>query len=259
MNEPEPIQSEFLIQENIRHGFHTRLGGVSKGIYQGLNVGLGSDDNREDVLENRRRVANYQGVTADHLMTVYQVHSPDIITINNPFEDARRPKADGMVSATPGMALGVMSADCGPVLFADAKNQVVGACHSGWKGAIGGVLENTISAMQRLGAEPKNINAVLGPTISVEHYEVGPEFVDRLMALENSNENFLAPSTNSDHAMFDLPGYIVTRLENAGVNATWTGHCTYADEKRFFSYRRKTHRNEPDYGRQISVISLKNN
>lgn len=257
MYEPVPIHSDLLNEGNIRHGFHTRIGGVSTGIYQGLNVGLGSDDNRDNVIENRRRVARHEGVASENLVTVYQVHSPDIITVDSPLPLEQRPQADGMVTTEPGITLGVMTADCGPVLFADAGNGVIGACHSGWKGATGGVLENTINAMEALGAKRTQINAVLGPTISAENYEVGPEFVDRLLSLDESNEHYLTPSTTPGHSMFDLPAYIITRLVKAGVNAQWTGHCTYADEERFYSYRRKTHRNEPDYGRQISVISIR--
>lgn len=256
MNTPKPIQSDYLHSDTTTHGFFTRIGGASKGIYQGLNVGLGSDDNRETVLENRQRVANTMGVTDDKLMMVYQVHSCDVALADKPWQMEDRPKLDAMVSAKPDIAIGVMTADCGPVLFSDAENGVIGAAHAGWKGATGGILENTISAMETIGAERENIVAVLGPTISQEHYEVGPEFVENLLFLNSRNDAYLKPSENTHHAMFDLPNYIVDRLTADGVKAYWTGDCTYADEEQFFSYRRKTHRGEADYGRQISVIKI---
>lgn len=256
MNTPKPLQSPALTNSAITHGFFTRIGGASKGIYQGLNVGLGSDDEREIVLENRRRVAQSMGVTDKKLMMVYQVHSSDVACADKPWKMEDRPKLDAMVSSTPGLAIGVMTADCGPVLFADAENGVVGAAHAGWKGATGGILENTISAMETLGAERENIVAVLGPTISQNHYEVGPEFVENLLGLDAKNNAYFIESQKQHHAMFDLPSYIVDRLKADGIKATWTGDCTYADEEQFFSYRRKTHRNEADYGRQISVIKV---
>ncbi|MEM9278785.1 MAG: peptidoglycan editing factor PgeF [Pseudomonadota bacterium] len=256
MNEPNPVQSNSLKHETISHGFYTRDGGTSDGIFRGLNVGLGSGDKRENVLENRRRVEKHSGVTSGYLTTLYQVHSPDVVTVTKPIGNDDRPQADGIVTATPGLALGILTADCGPVLFADPENRVTGACHAGWKGATGGVLENTIASMEALGARRDTITAVLGPTISSKNYEVGPEFVERLIKLASTNDAFLSPSENAGHAMFDLPGYIVQRLENSGVNAEWTGHCTYEDENKFFSYRRKTHRGEADYGRQVSVISI---
>lgn len=256
MNTPKPIQSDTLKDKAITHGFFTRIGGASTGIYEGLNVGLGSDDERETVLENRRRVARTMDVTDDKLMMVYQVHSSDVANANTPWDMQDRPKLDAMVCSTPGTAIGVMTADCGPVLFCDSENHVVGAAHAGWKGATGGILENTISAMEKLGAKRENIAAVLGPTISQKHYEVGPEFVDNLIALNASNDAYFIPSENEHHAMFDLPAYIIERLKADGINASWTGDCTYADEEQFFSYRRKTHRNEADYGRQVSVIKI---
>ncbi|MGI9351764.1 MAG: peptidoglycan editing factor PgeF [Rhizobiaceae bacterium] len=257
MGEPAPILSDELNCETATHGFYTRQGGVSTGIFRGLNVGLGSGDERENVVENRRRVEAHIGVNPDHLVTVYQVHSPDIMTVSEPGRLNVRPEADGLVTAKPGLALGILTADCGPVLFTDPENRIAGAAHAGWKGATGGVLENTISAMEKIGASREKIIAILGPTISVDNYEVGPEFVDRLFELEAANEKYLTPSSKPDHAMFNLPAYIVNRLQDSGVKAEWTGHCTYADEENFYSYRRKTHRGEADYGRQISVISIK--
>lgn len=257
MSKPEPIKADEIRRDHVEHGFFTRIGGTSTGIYSGLNVGLGSNDKRADVLENRSRVASYFGKNPDHLMTPYQVHSPDVLEIREPWPADHRPQVDALVSRNPDVVIGILTADCGPVLFADEENRIIGAAHAGWKGATGGVLENTITAMETLGAERSQITAVLGPTISQKNYEVGPEFVDRLTALDTANETYLQASQNQDHAMFDLPGYIVARLAAQGVNASWTGHCTYENEEQFFSYRRKTHRNEPDYGRQIAAISLK--
>lgn len=251
---PDPLRSEML-GSGIAHGFFTRMGGVSGGLYHGLNVGLGSADDPECVAENRRRAAVTLGVEPVRLACPHQVHSPDIVTVDAPFP-GKRPEADGIVTATPGLAIGVLTADCGPVLFADAEARVVGAAHAGWKGALTGVLENTIAAMEGLGASRECITAVLGPTISQESYEVGPEFVDRLTKAEPADERWFVPSQRPGHAMFDLAGYIVDRLTAAGVTASSLGHCTYVDEERFFSYRRATHRGETDYGRQISAIAL---
>lgn len=258
MSSPEPITAPNLTGEATRHGFFTRTGGVSEGIYKGLNVGLGSNDDRDKVVENRRRVAATLGLTPSALHSLYQVHSPDVVEIDQAWPHDYRPKADALVTARPDIAICVMSADCGPVLFLDPINRVVGAAHAGWKGATSGVLENTIVAMERLGARRDRISTTLGPTISAANYEVGPEFIDRLQALDPTNDRWLAPSTNTGHAMFDLPGYIVARLTGLGVDAAWTGQCTYADEERFFSYRRTTHRGEGDYGRQIAAITLVN-
>lgn len=256
MQSPKPILSQALENEKIAHGFFSRTGGASTGIYEGLNVGLGSDDDRNTVMENRRRVAETMGVSQENLLMVYQVHSADVALADKPWSMKERPKLDAMVSATPGLAIGVMTADCGPVLFQDKTNHIVGAAHAGWKGATSGILENTISAMETIGAERENIIAVLGPTISQRHYEVGPEFVENLRAIDKANDQYFVDSENKNHAMFDLPGYILDRLKSEGVAASWTGHCTYDDEAQFFSYRRKTHRNEADYGRQISVIKI---
>ncbi len=254
-----PIISDVLSNasgEIVTHGFFTRQGGVSEGIYEGLNVGLGSRDTPQRVIENRARVAGWFGAPIENLATVHQIHSPDVFTVKGPY-DGGRPEADALVTATPGIVIGVLAADCGPVLFADAEGGVIGAAHAGWKGALYGVLENTIDAMIALGARRERITAVLGPSISAANYEVGPEFVERFLAIDPDYARYFSPSTNEDHSMFDLQGLTVARLKAAGVNAAMTGHCTYADEKRFFSYRRTTHRKEPDYGRQISAIQLK--
>ena len=255
---PDPIRSPALdrfASRGIRHGFFTRAGGVSEGIYRGLNAGVGSNDAPEAVTENRARVAGAMGVEADRLLTLYQTHSADALIVKEPFGQPR-PRADAMVTDRPGIAIGVLAADCGPILYADAEAGVVGAAHAGWKGAFTGILESTIEAMEALGARRERVVAVLGPSIGPGNYEVGPEFVERFTSTDTVNEAYFAPSDNAGHAMFDLNRYTVDRLRRAGVQAEMIGLCTYADEDRFFSYRRATHRREADYGRQISAIAL---
>ncbi|SMX26563.1 Laccase domain protein YfiH [Pelagimonas phthalicica] len=237
----------------LRHGFFTRRGGASSGVFEGLNCGTGSSDQSDVVAINRARVAEAMGIAPDHLVAVHQVHSPDVITVTEPSAD--KPKADALVTATPGIALSILTADCQPVLFADPDNEVIGAAHAGWKGARDGVLEATIDAMIDLGAERENITAVIGPSISQKAYEVGPEFVEAFQAQDPENSRFFIPGFN-DRMMFDLPSYGLTKLRAAGVQAMWTGHCTYSDPDRFFSYRRTTHAKEADYGRLISAIRL---
>lgn len=256
---PFPIESPLLSDSAagvIAHGFFTRQGGVSQGIYQSLNVGLGSQDERAAIAENRRRVAAWFGQPSERLATVNQVHSPRAVRVDDSYR-GERPEADALVTATPGLVLGVLSADCGPILFADAQARVIGAAHAGWKGALTGVLEATIEAMIDLGATRDGIYACLGPSITARHYEVGPEFVARFLEADADSARFFTPSDRPDHSMFDLPGFTLKRLTAAGVRAETLGLCTYEDEPRFFSYRRKTHRNEPDYGRQISAISIR--
>lgn len=255
---PTPIESALLKEASgsgIRHGYFTRAGGVSEGLYHGLNVGLGSNDERERVNENRRRVAAWFGLPAERLATVHQIHSPDVVIVDAGYDGAR-PQADAMVSATPGIALGVLAADCGPILFADPENRVIGAAHAGWKGALTGVLENTVAAMVALGANRGAIVACLGPSISQANYEVGPEFVDRFLAHDPGYERYFIPSGKPGHAMFDLQALTVDRLRAAGITAESLALCTYPDAERFFSYRRTTHAGEPDYGRQISAIAI---
>ncbi|AMN52293.1 MULTISPECIES: peptidoglycan editing factor PgeF [Stappiaceae] len=251
------IEADVLKLDGIRHGFFTRQGGVSGGIYTSLNIGLGSDDERSSVLENRDRVAGQLGIGADRLVSPYQIHSADVITVSAPFaQDADR-KADALVTATPGLAIGIATADCGPLLFADTKAGVIGAAHSGWKGAVTGILQNTVAAMEALGATRTNITAVLGPTISQGAYEVGPEFKERFLQEHPDNTRYFKPSERAEHFMFDLPAFITDKLQALGLGAVADlALCTYADEDRFFSYRRTTHRKEPDYGRQISAIAL---
>ena len=236
------------------HGFFTRKGGASSGIFSGLNCGPGSTDLSEIVAINRARVASRIGVAADHLLTLDQVHSADVITLTEPF--ATRPRADAMVTATPGLALGILTADCQPVLFADPTAGVIGAAHAGWRGSRDGVLESTVAAMTALGATRAGITAVIGPCISQHAYEVGPEFFDTFATDDPESARFFATGTG-DRMLFDLPAYSVARLRAAGVgHVEWTRHCTYRDPARFYSFRRTTHAREADYGRLISVIRL---
>ncbi len=239
----------------IRHAFFTRQGGLSDGLYTSLNAGLGSADVTETVVHNRAAMARHLGVEPERLVTPYQVHSPDVVAVDGQWV-GERPKADGIVTTTRGLAVGIVTADCGPVLFADTQNGVVGAAHAGWKGALGGVMEATIDEMVRLGAQKSSISAVLGPTISQTNYEVGPDFPRPFVERDADAERYFEPSSKSGHHMFDLHAYIVDRLIAAGVQASTLGVCTYADEERYFSYRRTTHRNEPDYGRQLSAICI---
>lgn len=257
---PNPVRSALLgdvsTDHQISHGFFNRAGGVSKGLYRGLNVGLGSKDDRTDVMENRTRVSRWFDLDIDRLVTVHQVHSPrvQIATLENRNE---RPEADALVTRTPGLVLGVLTADCGPVLFADPEAGVIGAAHAGWRGAFDGVLESTVVAMQSLGADAARIVAVLGPSISQDNYEVGPEFVDRFLQHDPVNETYFKISSKPGHAQFDLKQFTVDRLRAAGLRAEMLSDCTYEDEEAWYSYRRSTHRNEPDYGRQISAITIK--
>jgi YfiH family protein len=253
-----PIEAPDLALPGVAHAFFTREGGVSSGIYRGLNTGIGSRDAREAVLENRSRAARHLGTTIGQLATPYQVHGTEAVIVNDVWEPGHGPKADAVVTNQPGIAVGVGAADCGPVLFADAEAGVVAAAHAGWKGALAGILESTLATMESLGADRKNIVAVLGPTISAAAYEVGPEFAPRFINADARNARFFRPADRAGHFMFDLPSYIVARLQAAGVGLAGALHlCTYSDEARFFSYRRTTHRGEPDYGRLLSAIVLK--
>jgi hypothetical protein len=254
----KPLQAPALLaQDGIRHAYFTREGGVSTGIYASLNGGIGSADVRARVLDNRARMAGYLGVMPDHLLSLWQVHSAEVVTVNGAWDHDARPKADAMVTATPGMALAIATADCGPLLFADAQRGVIGAAHAGWKGAIGGIVEATLAGMEELGALRSAITVAIGPMLSQANYEVGPEFVERFVTEDAGNDRFFRPSRRASHAMFDLPGYVRERLLRAGVAAVDdVALCTYADPQRFFSYRRATHRAEPDYGRLISAIVL---
>lgn len=243
--------------DGIRHGFFTREGGVSGGIYASLNCGFGSKDRTEDVATNRGRVADALDLPHHSLLTVYQVHSPAVVTVAaEGWHHTNAPKADAMATRAPGVALGILAADCTPVLFADPDANVIGAAHAGWKGALDGVLEATLAAMQALGARTSHIRAAVGPCIAQISYEVGSEFRDRFVAVSADNDQFFAAGDRDAHHQFDLPGYVEARLAAAGINAIESlGRDTCSDET-LFSYRRATHRRESDYGRNISVIAL---
>ena len=241
----------------IRHAFFTRAGGVSHGVYASLNGGVGSRDETGHVAENRARMAAALGVAPERFITAHQVHSPEVAIAEEPWAPDARPRADAIVTRAPKLAIGVSTADCAPILFADERARVIGAAHAGWRGALAGVIEATIAAMERCGAERARTVAALGPMIRQPNYEVGPEFVAAFRAADAANERFFAPSARDGHAMFDLAGYIAARLAGAGVaRVEDLGCCTYADAGTFFSYRRATHRGEADYGRHINAITL---
>jgi len=244
----------------IRHGFFGRTGGVSTGIYDSLNCGVsrlaGEKDHREHVAENRRRAA--AALAAGALATLSQVHSPNVVTVTKPWAFDTSPQADAMVTATTDIALGILTADCAPVLFADEAAQVIGAAHAGWKGALGGVLEATLDAMEALGARRGRIAAAIGPCISQANYEVGPEFEARFTAADSRHARYFVPSERDGHFRFDLEGFAADRLRSAGVdNIAALGACTYARSADFFSFRRATHAKESDYGRELSAIVLR--
>ncbi len=239
----------------VKHGYFCRAGGISTGIYAGLNTGLGSNDDPNTVLHNRRLVAEHLGASLETLGGVHQIHSATV-HVATPDTITERPQADALVTNHKGLALGVLAADCAPILFADTGAGVIGAAHSGWKGAIGGVAGSTISEMVKLGATRENITAAVGPCISQANYEVGPEFMEDFIAEDMDFTRFFTNGTG-DRYLFDLPSFCLHQLRSEGIaHAEWTGHCTYADEARFYSYRRTTHRKEPDYGRMISAIVL---
>jgi YfiH family protein len=238
----------------LRHGFFTRRGGASSGVFAGLNCGTGSSDQSEIVAINRHRVADAMEVAPANLVGVHQVHSADVVTVTGPLET--KPRADGLVTREKGVALSVLTADCQPVLFADHEAGVIGAAHAGWRGTLDGVLEATLAAMEALGAQRARTHAVIGPSISQRAYEVGPELFDTFLAEDSDSARYFAQGAG-DRLQFDLPGFGLHRLRTAGIGAAeWTRHCTYSDPQRFYSYRRTTHSKEADYGRLISVISL---
>jgi YfiH family protein len=240
----------------LRHAFFTREGGVSDGIYANLNGGLGSDDDPANVAENRRRMAEQMGVAPANFLSLHQVHSPDAVVATGPWQSASRPRADAIVTRSEGLAIGVTAADCGPILFADPAARVIGAAHAGWKGALTGILESTIEAMEKLGADRNGMVAAIGPLIRQHSYEVGGEFVERFVEADAESGRFFIPASREGHAMFDLAGFIRMRLENAGVlMIDDIGVDTYSDE-RCYSYRRSVHRKEPDYGRHVHAIVL---
>lgn len=256
LHETDVVRGETLRHaRGVAHAFFTRRGGVSTDIYASLNMGIGSKDDPNAVHENRARVLQILGLTGRELVTPWQVHSAEAVIVSEPFAGDRA-KADGIVTKTPGLAIGVVTADCGPILFADAAAGVVGAAHAGWKGAAGGVLEATIAAMESCGAARGDIVAVLGPTITQESYEVGIDMMEAVLGHDGAAAPFFAAGGAADKRQFDLPGYIVARLTKAGVAASFVGRCTYREEEAFFSFRRTTHRGEPDYGRQLAAIAI---
>jgi polyphenol oxidase len=250
------IESELLCDEagGIRHGFFTREGGVSEGIYASLNCGLGSADARDAVRENRARVAQSLGADPANLLTVHQIHSPRALIADAPWPGSP-PDADAIVTRTPGLVVGALAADCAPVLFADPEAKIVGAAHAGWRGALSGVIEATIAAMETLGGRRERIRAAVGPAIGQAAYEVWRDFEKRFLDDSPTNVAFFQAGKDEDHVHFNLPRYCLNRLKNAGiVHSEVVELCTYSNESHFFSYRRSVHRNEPDYGRQISAI-----
>jgi polyphenol oxidase len=251
----QPVQAVNLTAlTGIRHGFFTRQGGVSAGLYAGLNCGAGSADDPQAVAENRRRVADHLGARHGSVVTLYQCHGATALSVNEPQPRDALPKADAVVTCTPGLAIGVLTADCTPVLFADPVAKVVAAAHAGWRGAVAGILESAISEMERQGAERSRIVAAIGPVISAEAYEVGPDFETDVMALDPSSAGFFRHNSGlKPH--FDLPAYAAHRLAAAGlVIIERQTACTYGNESLFYSFRRSQHRGEADYGRQISAI-----
>lgn len=253
---PEPITHPLLDRAGVRHGFFTRRGGVSEGLYAGLNTGVGSKDDPAAVAENRRRVAEAMGGGPDDLANCYQIHSAVTRVADGPWR-GERPEGDAVVTTTPGVIAAVLTADCAPVLLADAEAGVVGAVHAGWKGALGGVVHSAVAAMQALGARPDRIVGVVGPCIAQASYEVGADFEERFAHHDPGAERFFIEGASADRRMFDLPGFVLWRLEQAGVGeAAWTGHDTCADEALFFSNRRAFQRGQPDFGRLMSAIAL---
>jgi polyphenol oxidase len=251
---PNPIRSAVLNLPGIRHGFFTREGGVSEGIYAGLNCGLGSKDVQERVLENRVRVATHLGGSTAEVLTIYQIHSATAVRAHGPVARDALPKADAVVSTVPGLVIGILTADCAPVLLADAEAKVVGAAHAGWRGAVAGIVEATVSEMEKAGARRERIHAAVGPTISQSNYEVGPDFRSEFLARDAGHADFFVHAPGG-RARFDLPGFVSSRLGLLGLaTVDRSPLCTYANESLFFSFRRSTHRSEPDYGRQISAI-----
>lgn len=256
--------AEFITAEclsglpGIRHGFFTRVGGVSREIYASLNCGHGSNDARDAVTENRRRVAQALGQPeAAQVLTLYQVHSATALIVDRPLPREALPKADALVTRTPGLVVGALAADCAPVLFADAEAGVVAAAHAGWRGAFSGIVEATVASMEMLGAKRSRIGAALGPCINQAAYEVGADFEANFLDVDRGFARFFVRFHPEGKPHFDLPAFVESRLEAAGVGRVEKrSACTFADPTRFFSYRRTTKAGEPDYGRQISAIVL---
>jgi polyphenol oxidase len=254
---PPFLTAKSLRVPGVAHGFFTRLGGISQGVYASLNGGVGSRDAPEAVTENRARIATALGVAAERLAVPFQIHSPDAVAITKLWPPSTRPRCDALATATPSLALGVTGADCGMILFADERARVIGAAHAGWKGALTGVVEAAVRAMEGLGAKRSDIVAALGPCIGPRSYEVGAEFVAAFANAGEDTARYFTPSRRDGHSMFNLNSYIAERAARAGVGGFEDlGLDTYSDEHRFFSYRRATHRKEPDYGRLLSVIVM---
>jgi purine-nucleoside/S-methyl-5'-thioadenosine phosphorylase / adenosine deaminase len=251
------LEAPSLALTGIRHAFFTRSGGVSGGLYASLNGGTGSKDDAGHIAENRARMAAALGAEPHRFLTVYQIHSPEVVVAETPWAAEARPRADAIVTRMRSLAIGVTTADCGPILFADPKARVIGAAHAGWRGALSGVIEATVAAMERLGAARGEIRAAIGPMIRQANYEVGTDLTARFAAEDRASSRFFTPAAREGHALFDLSGYVAARLARAGVgHIEDLGLCTYADPDRFFSYRRTTHRAEPDYGRHVNAIML---
>jgi hypothetical protein len=248
-----PLLAEF---PGVRHAFFTRQGGVSEGVFASLNTGRGSGDDAAAVAENRARAAAALGRTPADLSTCYQIHSAIPVVVDAPLGDAR-PEGDAVVTRAPGVLCGALAADCAPVLIADPEARVVAAVHAGWRGSLAGVVEAAVAAMAQLGATPDRMRAAVGPCIGPASYEVGLEFLDAFVAADAANTRFFRPGARPEKRLFDLPGFVLSRLAAAGVaRAEWTGHDTLTDEARFFSNRRAAHRGERDYGRLLSAITL---
>ena len=255
----QPISHALLEDPSgrVRHGFFGRAGGVSNGLYRSLNCGYGSDDDPEAVTENRVRATAACGVPSSALCSAYQVHSAEALAVTAPWPRDEAPRVDAMATATPGLALAILTADCVPVLLADREAGVIGAAHAGWRGALNGVLEAAVEAMLSLGARAREVKAVIGPAIGATSYEVGPEFPALFLARNPQDEDLFVSAKQDGHVLFDITGYVARRLHGLGLGAVAaTGGDTCAEADRFFSYRRSVHRNEPDYGRNISIVAL---
>ena len=242
--------------KRVRHAFFTREGGVSGGLYQTLNCGFGSDDDPANVTENRRRVCGALDVSTKSLITPYQVHGTKAIVVEQPWSHDAAPKADGLATRVPGIALGILTADCAPILLADRNAGVIGACHAGWRGALDGIVDATLTAMTGLGAERSNICAAIGPCIAQISYQVGPEFRDQFLATDDGNDTYFNADDEGRYR-FDLPGFVLEHLKRAGIaEASWVGLDTCTEDQQLFSYRRSTHKDEADFGRGLSAIVL---
>jgi YfiH family protein len=257
MSDPKPLTAKNLVLPGVRHAFFTREGGVSTGVYASLNGGVGSKDAATHVSENRARMAACLGVERERLLVPFQIHSATALVVTQPWAPDARPRCDGLTTQADGLALGVTGADCGMLLFADARAGVIGACHAGWKGALTGMIEATVAAMETSGARRTDIHVALGPAIGPDSYEVGPEFSTRFIEVDAAYGRFFAPAQRIGHAMFDLPGFIAARVAALDVASFEDLRLdTYANPEICFSYRRSVHQSEPDYGRLVSAIAL---